>query len=188
MPAMPDAPEPVVTPPRRPVRPGPLAAAALLFALAAAPSAAADPGPAPVPGAGTVPACAADGWPWGCVAECESGGNWQLNTGNGYYGGLQFRQSTWEAHGGLAYAPRADLAPRAAQTAVAEKVLAAQGWDAWPVCSRRYGLSGHGYGDPPTASAVTGEAAAPGVPDAGEAGPYPRAPWPFPDGRAPAPY
>ncbi|MEU3712266.1 transglycosylase family protein [Streptomyces catenulae] len=165
------------TPRRRPVRPGPLAAvAALLLALAAPSSAAADP--VPVPGAGPVPACAADGWPWDCVAACESGGNWRLNTGNGYFGGLQFRQSTWEAHGGLAHAPRADLAPRAAQIAVAEKVLAAQGWDAWPVCSRRYGLSGHGYGGPPTAP-----------PDTGEGGPLPdlRTPWPLPGVPAVAP-
>ena len=71
---------------------------------------------------------------WDAIAQCESGGNWSINTGNGYYGGLQFTQQTWEANGGLTYAPRADLASRAAQIAVAEKVYAAGGLGAWPVC------------------------------------------------------
>jgi hypothetical protein len=71
---------------------------------------------------------------WDAVAQCESGGNWSINTGNGYYGGLQFSQSTWEAYGGAEYAARADLASRDAQIAVAEKVLAAQGAGAWPHC------------------------------------------------------
>ncbi|WP_432060398.1 transglycosylase family protein [Streptomyces sp. S1] len=87
-------------------------------------------------------ACAQDQWPWGCVAECESSGRWHVNTGNGFYGGLQFWQPTWVEHGGLAYAPRADLATRAQQIKVAEEVLRTQGWGAWPVCSKRYGLSG----------------------------------------------
>ncbi|GAA3369549.1 hypothetical protein GCM10020367_12710 [Streptomyces sannanensis] len=86
--------------------------------------------------------CAADQWPWGCMAKCESGGNWHINTGNGYYGGLQFWQPTWVEHGGRAYAARADLATRAQQIKIAEAVLSAQGWEAWPVCSRRYKLSG----------------------------------------------
>jgi hypothetical protein len=68
---------------------------------------------------------------WDAVALCESGGNWAIDTGNGYYGGLQFSQSTWQAYGGLAYAPRADLATREQQIAVAEKTLAGQGWGAW---------------------------------------------------------
>ena len=71
---------------------------------------------------------------WDAIAQCESGGNWSINTGNGYYGGLQFTQQTWEANGGLTYAPRADLASRGAQIAVAEKVYAAGGLGAWPVC------------------------------------------------------
>jgi hypothetical protein len=71
---------------------------------------------------------------WNAVAECESGGNWSINTGNGYYGGLQFSPSTWAAFGGTAYAPRADLAAKAQQIAVAEKVLAGQGPGAWPTC------------------------------------------------------
>ncbi|MFF8377381.1 transglycosylase family protein [Streptomyces sp. NPDC015661] len=87
-------------------------------------------------------ACAGDQWPWGCVAECESSGNWHINTGNGFYGGLQFWHPTWVEHGGLKYARRADLATRQQQITVAEGVLRTQGWGAWPVCSKRYGLSG----------------------------------------------
>jgi LysM repeat protein len=73
---------------------------------------------------------------WSGVAACESGGNWQINTGNGYYGGLQFSQSTWAGYGGTAIAPRADLASPAQQIAVAERVLAGQGVGAWPVCGK----------------------------------------------------
>jgi len=76
---------------------------------------------------------------WDNVAQCESGGNWHINTGNGYYGGLQFAQGTWVGHGGQTYAPRADLATKSEQIAVAERVLASQGWGAWPVCSQRRG-------------------------------------------------
>jgi uncharacterized protein YabE (DUF348 family) len=71
---------------------------------------------------------------WDAVAACESGGDWSINTGNGFYGGLQFTISTWDAYGGQSYAPRADLASRDAQISVAERVLAAQGPGAWPVC------------------------------------------------------
>ena len=70
------------------------------------------------------------------MALCESGGNWSINTGNGYYGGLQFSMSTWSAFGGTAYAPRADLATKSEQIAVAERVLAVQGAGAWPTCGR----------------------------------------------------
>ena len=73
---------------------------------------------------------------WSGVAQCESSGNWSINTGNGYYGGLQFSQQTWAGYGGTSYAPRADLASPGAQVAVAEKVLAGQGIGAWPVCGR----------------------------------------------------
>ncbi|MER5963200.1 transglycosylase family protein [Streptomyces sp. NPDC002057] len=86
--------------------------------------------------------CAKDQWPWGCVAECESSGNWHINTGNGFYGGLQFWHPTWVEFGGQKYALRADLATRQQQITIAEEVLRAQGWGAWPVCSKRYGLSG----------------------------------------------
>ena len=77
---------------------------------------------------------------WDKVARCESGGNWAINTGNGFYGGVQFNQSTWERHGGLRYAPRADLATREEQIAIAEVTRARQGWGAWPVCSVRTGV------------------------------------------------
>src|SRR3954469_9116319 len=82
------------------------------------------------------PASAASGSTWDAVAQCESSGNWQINTGNGYYGGLQFSQSTWAGYGGTAMAPRADLAGPAQQIAVAERVLAGQGIGAWPVCGK----------------------------------------------------
>ncbi|MFI6938160.1 transglycosylase family protein [Streptomyces sp. NPDC050418] len=93
----------------------------------------------PLIGSGT--AQAADVNTWNKVAACESSGNWAINTGNGYYGGLQFRQSTWEAFGGARYAPRADLATKDQQIAIAEKVLKGQGPQAWPVCSVRAGLT-----------------------------------------------
>jgi murein DD-endopeptidase MepM/ murein hydrolase activator NlpD len=78
---------------------------------------------------------------WDKVAQCESTGNWSINTGNGFYGGLQFTQSTWAAFGGTEYAPRADLATKDQQIAIAEKVLAGQGPGAWPVCSVKAGLT-----------------------------------------------
>ncbi|MGW0085292.1 transglycosylase family protein [Streptomyces sp. NPDC003393] len=99
----------------------------------------------PLVGAGA--AHAADASTWNKVAACESSGNWSVNTGNGYYGGLQFTGSTWEAYGGTRYAPRADLATRDQQIAIAEKVLDGQGPGAWPVCSGRAGLT-RGGGDP----------------------------------------
>ena len=71
---------------------------------------------------------------WDGVAQCESGGNWSINTGNGYYGGLQFSQSTWEGYGGGDYAARADLASKDQQIDIAERTLASQGVGAWPVC------------------------------------------------------
>jgi uncharacterized protein YabE (DUF348 family)/transposase len=74
---------------------------------------------------------------WDAVASCESSNNWTVNTGNGFYGGVQFKQSTWERYGGLRYAPRADLATREEQIAIAEVTRASQGWGAWPVCSAR---------------------------------------------------
>lgn len=96
---------------------------------------------APLLTAGT--ASAATTAEWDTVAQCESGGNWSINTGNGFYGGLQFTNSTWAAFGGTAYAPRADLASKAQQIAIAEKVLAGQGKGAWPSCG--VGLSGASY-------------------------------------------
>ncbi|WP_405838574.1 transglycosylase family protein [Streptomyces sp. NBC_01518] len=87
-------------------------------------------------------AVAADSGVWDRIAQCESGGNWHINTGNGYYGGLQFSAGTWRAYGGSAYAATADQASKSAQIAVAGKVQRAQGWGAWPVCSARAGASG----------------------------------------------
>ncbi|MEU4586664.1 transglycosylase family protein [Kitasatospora aureofaciens] len=78
---------------------------------------------------------------WDKVAQCESGGNWSINTGNGFYGGLQFTSSTWAAFGGTSFAPQANLATKDQQIAVAEKVLASQGPGAWPVCSVQAGLT-----------------------------------------------
>src|SRR3954463_3974483 len=77
---------------------------------------------------------------WDKVASCEAGGNWAINTGNGYQGGLQFSPGTWSGHGGGEYAPAAHLATKDEQIAIAERVLASQGKGAWPVCGR--GLSG----------------------------------------------
>ncbi|MFE0513990.1 transglycosylase family protein [Streptomyces sp. NPDC058964] len=96
---------------------------------------------APLMASGT--ASAATAAEWDAVAKCESGGNWSINTGNGYYGGLQFSASTWAAYGGTKYAATADKATKAQQIEIAEKVLAAQGKGAWPVCGT--GLSGAAY-------------------------------------------
>ncbi|MGC5022505.1 transglycosylase family protein [Micromonospora sp. DT47] len=76
---------------------------------------------------------------WDAIAQCESGGNWHINTGNGYYGGLQFSQGTWSGYGGKKYASRADLASRGEQIAIAERVLDGQGIGAWPVCGKKGG-------------------------------------------------
>ena len=92
--------------------------------------------------AATGNAAAADSGVWDRIAQCESGGNWHINTGNGYYGGLQFSAGTWRAYGGTAYASTADQASRSAQIAVATKVQRAQGWGAWPTCSARAGAYG----------------------------------------------
>jgi hypothetical protein len=78
---------------------------------------------------------------WDQVARCESGGNWAINTGNGYQGGLQFSPGTWSSHGGGEYAPAAHLATKEEQIAVAERVLASQGKGAWPVCGRGLGAA-----------------------------------------------
>ena len=75
---------------------------------------------------------------WDAIATCESHNNWGANTGNGFYGGLQFDFGTWLAYGGAKYAPRADLASRAAQIAVAETLRATRGYGPWPVCGRRF--------------------------------------------------
>ncbi|MYQ54469.1 MULTISPECIES: LysM peptidoglycan-binding domain-containing protein [unclassified Streptomyces] len=83
------------------------------------------------------------GTDWDRIAQCESGGRWNINTGNGYHGGLQFSPSTWRAYGGGQYAPRADLATRSEQIAVGERVARSQGMGAWPTCGR-LGANGGG--------------------------------------------
>ncbi|NEK85123.1 transglycosylase family protein [Blastococcus saxobsidens] len=109
-------------------RPAPAAPAPAVPAPAVPGPAVPRPAPVvPLPGAGN---------DWDAVARCESGGNWSINTGNGYYGGLQFSASTWTGFGGAEFAPRADLATREQQIAVAERVLAVQGRGAWPTCGR----------------------------------------------------
>ncbi|KFG75128.1 LysM peptidoglycan-binding domain-containing protein [Streptomyces mutabilis] len=96
---------------------------------------------APLMAAGNASAATAS--EWDAVAQCESGGNWSINTGNGYYGGLQFSASTWAGYGGTQYAATADQATKAQQIEIAEKVLAGQGKGAWPVCGT--GLSNAAY-------------------------------------------
>ncbi|MCX4232577.1 transglycosylase family protein [Streptomyces sp. NPDC020707] len=95
-------------------------------------------------------AAAADSGVWDRIAQCESGGNWHINTGNGYYGGLQFSAGSWRAYGGTAYASTADKASKAQQIAVAAKVQRAQGWGAWPTCAARAGA----YGSAPAGSSA----------------------------------
>ena len=82
----------------------------------------------------------ANGGVWDSIAQCESGGDWSINTGNGYSGGLQFDPGTWVAHGGTQYAPDASQATREQQIAVAEKIQASQGWGAWPACTSKLGI------------------------------------------------
>ncbi|WP_052391460.1 transglycosylase family protein [Streptomyces sp. NRRL B-24484] len=107
-----------------------LACAAGLWTAFAAPAHAASAATEAAPAAG-------QGVDWDKVAACESGRRWHLNTGNGYYGGLQFNQQTWRANGGLAYAARPDLASREQQIAVAEHLAARRGLAPWPTCGAR---------------------------------------------------
>lgn len=107
---------------------------------------------AAAPVALAAPANAATGRTWDRLAQCESGGNWQINTGNGYTGGLQFSSGTWRAFGGSGYASSAYRATRSEQITVAERVLDAQGWGAWPACSRKLGLTRADAGGGPTTS------------------------------------
>ncbi|MFB9388930.1 transglycosylase family protein [Streptomyces coeruleoprunus] len=107
----------------------------------------------PLLGAGS--ASAADGATWDRVAECETGGMWSADLGNGYYGGLQLSQETWQAYGGAEYAPRADLASRAQQIDVAERVLAARGAGAWETCAPIAGLTTGGAATPDADAGAT---------------------------------
>lgn len=99
---------------------------------------------AALPLMGMAPANAASDDTWDQLAQCESGGDWSINTGNGYFGGLQFDKQTWSSFGGDQYAPTADKASRAQQIEIAEKVQSSQGWNAWPACSSKLDLSGSG--------------------------------------------
>ena len=111
---------------------------------------------APLVLAGT--ASAAPDSAWDKLAQCESGGNWSINSGNGYYGGIQFNASTWHAFGGEGLPHQAS---RSEQIAVAERTLAAQGWNAWPACSRKMGLRGHSADPGNTAAPTAKKASAP---------------------------
>lgn len=93
-------------------------------------------------GLGAGPAGAVTVADWDRLAVCESGGRWNINTGNGYYGGLQFSASSWAYAGGTRYAARADLATKAQQIATANRLLAVQGWRAWPACTAKLGMRG----------------------------------------------
>ena len=119
--------------------------ATLYPAAASVPAAAAVPASEPAPAAPSEPAAPAapfvvDEATWDRLAQCESGGNWAINTGNGYYGGLQFDISTWNAYGGAAFAPRPDLATREQQITVAEALYAKRGFQPWPACRIKLGL------------------------------------------------
>jgi hypothetical protein len=136
-------------------------------------------------------AAATDG-EWDQVAHCESGGNWGINTGNGYHGGVQFSASTWASHGGGQYAPSAELATREQQIAIAERVLATQGRGAWPVCGGP--LSGPSPRDvpPPVPAGLDAPLDAPGIngapaPDAPPPPAPPPADVPPPDAPPPPP-
>lgn len=120
----------------------PTALCALTVALAVSPAHAAPPGR----GTGTDPGGRSEGgkYDWERVANCESNGNWHVNTGNGYFGGLQFDQSTWRANGGLAFAPRPDLASREDQITVARRLAERRGLSPWPVCGAR-AVGGRGH-------------------------------------------
>nr|WP_272496121.1 transglycosylase family protein [Janibacter limosus] len=112
---------------------------------------------------------------WDAVAACESGGNWSINTGNGFYGGLQFTTQTWQGFGGGKYAANANRASKAQQIEIAQKVLQTQGPGAWPVCSQKAGLT--------KANGMTGGGSTAPAP-----APAPKpAPAPAPKAQAPAP-
>jgi nucleoid-associated protein YgaU len=98
---------------------------------------------------------------WDKVAMCEASGRWDIDTGNGYYGGLQFSPGTWKGYGGLAYAKQANLATRLQQIKIGQKTLAAQGPGAWPTCAKKAGLTrANGAADDGTGTAPTPTATA----------------------------
>ncbi|MFD9692162.1 transglycosylase family protein [Kitasatospora sp. NPDC059088] len=93
---------------------------------------------------------------WDELADCESGGDWHADTGNGFYGGLQIRPTTWAEAGGLRLADRPDHGSRREQTTVGEEILRQQGWEAWPTCARELGMIGPGPGAGPTSGPGSG--------------------------------
>ncbi|WDV52248.1 transglycosylase family protein [Streptomyces coeruleorubidus] len=123
-----------------------------------------------IPLLGASGASAADGTTWDRVADCETGGAWSQNSGNGYFGGLQLSQEDWENHGGLDYAPSADLASRSQQIAVAERILADQGVGAWRTCGLLSGLQQDKDSDTSDSSSSTDS---PGLLDSTESSPSP---------------
>ncbi|MFB0835238.1 transglycosylase family protein [Arthrobacter halodurans] len=135
-------PQPVAEPQAAPQQ----AAAQPKAAPQAAPKAAPQPAPKPAPKAspsssgGTTASAASVSGAWAALAQCESGGNWAINTGNGYYGGLQFSLSSWQGVGGTQYAAFPHQATPAQQIAAAEKLRANGGWGHWPACSSKLGL------------------------------------------------
>lgn len=118
-----------------------------------------------IPLLGASGASAADGTTWDRVADCETGGAWSQNSGNGYYGGLQLSQDDWEKHGGLDYAASADLASRSQQIAVAERILADQGVGAWRTCGLLSGLQQDKGSESSDSSESSGEVDSPGLLD-----------------------
>ncbi|MFF8397658.1 transglycosylase family protein [Streptomyces sp. NPDC016172] len=118
-----------------------------------------------IPLLGASGASAADGTTWDRVADCETGGAWSQNSGNGYYGGLQLSQEDWENHGGLDYAASADLASRSQQIAVAERILADQGVGAWRTCGLLSGLQQDKGSDSSDSSESSGPEDSPGLLD-----------------------
>ncbi|MFC9681758.1 transglycosylase family protein [Streptomyces sp. NPDC056948] len=122
-----------------------------------------------IPLLGASGASAADGTTWDRVADCETGGAWSQNSGNGYFGGLQLSQEDWENHGGVDYAPSADLASRSQQIAVAERILADQGAGAWRTCGLLSGLEQDkkpsGSSDSDDSSDSSGSSDSPGLLD-----------------------
>ncbi|MEU6182638.1 transglycosylase family protein [Streptomyces coeruleorubidus] len=124
-----------------------------------------------IPLLGASGASAADGTTWDRVADCETGGAWSQNTGNGYFGGLQLSQEDWENHGGLDYAPSADLASRSQQIAVAERILADQGVGAWRTCGLLSGLQQDPNADTSDSSGSSAPTDSPGLLDSADPSP-----------------
>ncbi|MGH3310335.1 MAG: transglycosylase family protein [Streptomyces sp.] len=130
-----------------------------------------------IPLLGATSAQAADSSTWDRVAECESGGLWSANEQNGYYGGLQLTEETWERYGGTEYAERPDLASRGQQIAVAEKILDDQGPEVWSNCAESNGLTEDSAAAPEAGSGET---------EAGADEPVPERPYSSPSETAPA--